>query len=55
MNAQSLSDIFAMSGYAVYVWPVFVVTLLTLWLLYIFSRRRLKKALKESQQLAERK
>lgn len=55
MNMKNLSDIFAMSGYAIYVWPVFFVTLLVLWSLYAFSRRRLKKALVEQKKLAERK
>lgn len=55
MNERSLGEILAMSGYAGYVWTAFGVTLLALCWLYISSRQRLKKALKNQQQLlAER-
>ncbi len=56
MNERSLTEILAMSGYASYVWTAFGLVLLTLIVLFIISRGRLKKALKMNQQLlAERK
>ncbi len=56
MNERSLAEIFAMSGYASYVWSAFGLVLLTLVVLFMQSRRRLKKALRVNHQLlAERK
>lgn len=52
MNERSLSEILAMSGYGAYVWTAFGVVLLALLLLYVSSRKRLKKALQIQQRLA---
>ncbi len=55
MNERSLSEILAMSGYGSYVWTAFGVVLVTLLILYVSSKARLKKAQKAQQKLlAER-
>lgn len=55
MNEKSLTEILAMSGYGAYVWTAFAVVLAALLILYFSSKARLKKALKNQQQLlAER-
>lgn len=51
MNGKSLSEILAMSGYGGYVWTAFGVSLLALLVLYMMSRKRLKKALQTQQRL----
>ncbi len=51
-NEKSLTEILAMSGYGAYVWPAFGVVVVTLLLLYVSARLRLKKALKTQQKLS---
>lgn len=51
MNERSLSEILAMSGYGGYVWTAFGVVLFALLVLYMMSRKRLKKALQTQQRL----
>ncbi|MBW3696397.1 heme exporter protein CcmD [Vibrio sp. T187] len=54
MYFESLSDFFAMGGYASYVWSAFGITYLSMFILYIVSIRRGKKLLNEVQAKIDR-
>ncbi|MCR9313757.1 heme exporter protein CcmD [Vibrio alginolyticus] len=47
MHFESLSDFFAMGGYASYVWSAFGITFLSMLILLITSLRRCDALLKE--------
>ncbi|WP_070963571.1 heme exporter protein CcmD [Vibrio sonorensis] len=47
MHFESLSDFFAMGGYASYVWSAFGITFIAMFVLLFVSARRSKSLLKE--------
>jgi heme exporter protein D len=47
MQFESFGDIFAMGGYAKYVWSGFAVTFLSMFALLVVSRKETKKILHE--------
>lgn len=55
MKEKTITETLAMSGYGNYVWTAFGVSLLALLILYLGSRKRLQKALKNQQQLSAEK
>lgn len=55
MHFESLSDFFAMGGYATYVWSAFGITFLSMIILLISSLRRHRTLLNEVQAKIERK
>ncbi|WP_159653501.1 heme exporter protein CcmD [Vibrio atypicus] len=54
MHFESLSDFFAMGGYAGYVWSAFGITFLSMLILLIVSVRRGKALLNEVQSKVDR-
>ncbi|MGR5176200.1 heme exporter protein CcmD [Vibrio parahaemolyticus] len=54
MHFESLSDFFAMGGYASYVWSAFGITFLSLIILLVSSVSRGKKLLKDVQAKIDR-
>ncbi|MDN3614437.1 MAG: heme exporter protein CcmD [Vibrio gallaecicus] len=54
MYFESLSDFFAMGGYASYVWSAFGITFLSMFILMIVSIRRGKQLLTEVQAKIDR-
>ncbi|CAH6874960.1 cytochrome c maturation protein D [Vibrio chagasii] len=54
MYFESLSDFFAMGGYASYVWSAFGITFLSMIILLVVSVRRGKQLLTEVQAKVER-
>lgn len=54
MYFESLSDFFAMGGYASYVWSAFGITFLAMIILLVLSVRRGKQLLNEVQAKIER-
>ncbi|WP_394251783.1 heme exporter protein CcmD [Vibrio profundi] len=54
MYFESLSDFFAMGGYASYVWSAFGITFLSMIILLIVSIRRGKSLLNEVQAKVDR-
>ncbi|NOH95465.1 heme exporter protein CcmD [Vibrio sp. 99-70-13A1] len=54
MYFESLSDFFAMGGYASYVWSAFGITFLSMFILMIVSMRRGKQLLNEVQAKVDR-
>jgi len=54
MYFESLSDFFAMGGYASYVWSAFGITFLSMFILMIVSMRRGKQLLTEVQAKIDR-
>lgn len=56
MAFDSFSDFLAMGGYAMYVWPVVFITLISFLFLYVSSKKRnqtlLKGVIKEQQRQA---
>ncbi|CAM2746132.1 heme exporter protein CcmD [Vibrio mytili] len=54
MHFESLSDFFAMGGYASYVWSAFSITFLSMLILLITSLRRGDALLKEVKAKIER-
>ncbi|MFA0086148.1 heme exporter protein CcmD [Vibrio sp. 10N.286.49.C2] len=54
MHFDSLSDFFAMGGYAGYVWSAFGITFLSLFILLLTSVSRGKTLLKEVQAKVDR-
>ncbi|MGF1755375.1 heme exporter protein CcmD [Vibrio makurazakiensis] len=54
MYFESLSDFFAMGGYASYVWSAFGITFLAMFILLIVSIRRGKSLLSEVQAKVDR-
>ncbi|MCK6262688.1 heme exporter protein CcmD [Vibrio sp. ZSDE26] len=54
MYFESLSDLFHMGGYAVYVWSAFGITFLSLLIILVTSIRRGKSLLKEVQAKVDR-
>ncbi|GAL33224.1 cytochrome c-type biogenesis protein CcmD [Vibrio maritimus] len=54
MHFESLSDFFAMGGYAAYVWSAFGITFLAMLILWVMSVSRGKKLLKEVQAKVDR-
>ncbi|MDN3699986.1 heme exporter protein CcmD [Vibrio artabrorum] len=54
MYFESLSDFFAMGGYASYVWSAFGITFLTMIILVVVSVRRGKQLLNEVQAKIDR-
>jgi len=43
---EKLTEVLAMNGYAVYIWPSFVITAITMWGMVFVSVRSLKRAQK---------
>ncbi|MEZ8879270.1 MULTISPECIES: heme exporter protein CcmD [Vibrio] len=54
MYFESLSDFFAMGGYASYVWSAFGITFLAMIILLVVSVRRSKQLLTEVQAKVDR-
>ncbi|NRB68125.1 MAG: heme exporter protein CcmD [Vibrio sp.] len=54
MHFESLSDFFAMGGYAGYVWSAFGITFFSMFVLLIGSIRRGKNLLNEVQSKVDR-
>ncbi|GAA5646575.1 MULTISPECIES: heme exporter protein CcmD [Vibrio] len=54
MHFESLSDFFAMGGYAGYVWSAFGITFLALLILLLVSLRRGQRLLRDVQAKVER-
>ncbi|WP_159739005.1 heme exporter protein CcmD [Vibrio atypicus] len=54
MHFESLSDFFAMGGYAGYVWSAFGITFLSMLILLVVSVRRGKALLNEVQSKVDR-
>ncbi|GMQ47182.1 heme exporter protein CcmD [Vibrio sp. 10N] len=54
MHFESLSDFFAMGGYAAYVWSAFGITFLSMFILLFTSVSRGKKLLKDVQAKVDR-
>ncbi|MGD8111224.1 heme exporter protein CcmD [Vibrio sp. TRT 21S02] len=54
MHFESLSEFFAMGGYASYVWGAFGITFLSMFILLIVSVRRGKALLNEVQAKVDR-
>ncbi|KJY83081.1 heme transporter CcmD [Vibrio galatheae] len=54
MHFESLSDFFAMGGYASYVWTAFGVTFASMMVLYTLSVRRGQSLLNEVQAKVDR-
>ncbi|KJY91174.1 heme exporter protein CcmD [Vibrio neptunius] len=54
MHFESLSDFFAMGGYAGYVWSAFGITFFSMFVLLIVSIRRGKNLLNEVQSKVDR-
>lgn len=54
MHFESLSEFFAMGGYASYVWGAFGITFLSMFILFIVSVRRGKALLNEVQAKVDR-
>ncbi|MFV8463626.1 heme exporter protein CcmD [Vibrio campbellii] len=54
MYFESLSDFFAMGGYASYVWSAFGITFLSMFILLVVSVRRGKQLLTEVQAKVDR-
>ncbi|CAH6820280.1 Cytochrome c-type biogenesis protein CcmD, interacts with CcmCE [Vibrio chagasii] len=54
MYFESLSDFFAMGGYASYVWSAFGITFLSMIILLVVSARRGKQLLTEVQAKVDR-
>lgn len=53
MTDQSVTEILSMSGYGVYIWTAFGVTLGLLLILYRVNKIKLKQALRQQQQLQQ--
>ncbi|NOH52826.1 heme exporter protein CcmD [Vibrio coralliilyticus] len=54
MHFESLSDFFAMGGYAGYVWSAFGITFFSIFVLLLVSIRRGKNLLNEVQSKVDR-
>ncbi|MDN3610610.1 heme exporter protein CcmD [Vibrio ostreicida] len=54
MHFESLSDFFAMGGYAGFVWSAFGLTFLSMFMLLVVSLRRGKTLLKQVQSKVDR-
>ncbi|AIU67473.1 heme transporter CcmD [Vibrio coralliilyticus] len=54
MHFESLSDFFAMGGYAGYVWSAFGITFFSMFVLLLVSIRRGKNLLNEVQSKVDR-
>ncbi|MCC2522615.1 heme exporter protein CcmD [Vibrio coralliilyticus] len=54
MHFESLSDLFAMGGYAGYVWSAFGITFFSMFVLLLVSIRRGKNLLNEVQSKVDR-
>lgn len=53
--STAMGTLFAMGGYAGYVWSAFGVTLFAIIVMYGYARRRLHKALAEQRRLQREK
>ncbi len=53
MNKSSLIEVLSMSGYAAYVWSSFGLTVILLIACFIYSKRKQKKAIRKSEELAK--
>ncbi|MEH0666496.1 heme exporter protein CcmD [Vibrio scophthalmi] len=54
MHFDSLSDFWAMGGYAGYVWSAFGITFLSMWILWVVSVKRGKGILRDVKAKVDR-